>query len=292
MPSPSTSKLPIPRSWEEFEDICADVLKRMWQDPYVTRNGRTGQAQNGVDIFGRPKHLNEQAAIPVYAAAQCKAVDVLSLNDVKTEVTNAEGFKPVPAEYVLLTTLNRDVKLQEAVRGTSWPFAVRLMFWEDLSLELSGHPDLLKKHFPAWVTASVGAKDVINRVLSSKPDDYDYDDDAGVFLHQHDVKLRIILDRTEDARIKFEEPWACRFADPKAIRQIVYIEYDSARVQTLYFVYVDGFRYIIPFPRSQADLRISQAQYHIGCIISRPIYGYSFDEGLRRTGIVVDATLG
>ena len=291
MPSPSTSKLPIPCSWEEFEDISVDVLKRMWQDPYVTRNGRTGQAQNGVDIFGCPKHLNEQATIQVFAVAQCKAVDVLSLSNVKTEVTKAEGFTPVPAEYVLLTTLNRDVNLQEAVRKTSWPFVVRLMFWEDLSLELSGHPDLLKKHFPAWVTASVGANDVINRVLSSTPEDFVFYEDTGVFLHHQDVKLRIIFDRTEDARIKFEETWVRRFAYPNAIRQIVYIEYDSARVQTLYFVYVDGFRYIIPFPRSQADLRISQAQYHIGCIVSQPIHGYSFDEGLRRAGIVVDAAL-
>jgi hypothetical protein len=291
MPSPTTSKLPIPRSWEEFEDICADVLKRIWQDPYVTRNGRTGQAQNGVDIFGCPKHLNAQATTPVFAVAQCKAVEALSLDEVKTEVTKAERFAPVPAEYLLLTTLSRDVSLQAAVRETSWPFSVRLMFWEDLSLELSGHSDLLKKHFPAWATASVGAQDVISRVLASKPEDYIYDDEVGVFLHRHDVKLRIIFDRTEDARIKFDEPWVRQFANPNATRQIVYIEYDSARIQTLYFVYVDGFRYIVPFPRTQADLRISKAQYHLGCILSHPIYGYSYDEGLRRAGIVVDDAL-
>ena len=29
MPSPSTTNLPRPKSWDEFEDICADVLKRM-----------------------------------------------------------------------------------------------------------------------------------------------------------------------------------------------------------------------------------------------------------------------
>ena len=257
----------------------------------MTRNGRTGQAQNGVDIYGCPKHLNVEAITPVLAVAQCKAVEALSLDDVKSEVTKAEGFVPVPAEYLLLTTLSRDVSLQAAVRETSWPFWVRLMFWEDLSLELSGHPDLLKKHFPAWTTASVGAQDVISRVLASKPEDYIYDDATGVFLHRQDVKLRLVFDRTEDARIKFDEPWVRRFADPNAARQIVYIEYDSARVLTLYFVYVDGFRYIIPIPKTQADLRISKAEYHLGCILSHPIHGYSFDDGLRRAGIVVDDTL-
>lgn len=39
MPSPTTTKLPRPKSWDEFEDICADVLKRIWVDPYIVRNG-------------------------------------------------------------------------------------------------------------------------------------------------------------------------------------------------------------------------------------------------------------
>ena len=39
MPSPTTTDLPIPKSWDEFEDICADLLKRLWHDPYVVRHG-------------------------------------------------------------------------------------------------------------------------------------------------------------------------------------------------------------------------------------------------------------
>jgi hypothetical protein len=291
MPSPTTSKLPIPRSWDEFEDICADVLKRLWHDPYVTRNGRSGQAQNGVDIFGRPTHLNERTAEPVFAVAQCKAVDTLTLDAVKAEVTKANEFVPVPVEYLLMTTLSRDVTLQTAIREETWPFRVHLMFWEDISLELSGHQDLLKKHFPCWTTASVGAQDVIDRVLASKPEDYVYNDGTGVFLHRQDVKLRITFERGEDSFVKFDEPWVHRFPDTSATRQVVYIEYDAARVQTAYFVHVDGGRYIIPFPKTQADLRISPSQYHLGSILSHPFSGYGFDEGLNRAGIVVDSSI-
>ena len=46
MPSPATTDLPIPKSWDEFEDICADLLKHRWGDPYVTRHGRPGQKQS------------------------------------------------------------------------------------------------------------------------------------------------------------------------------------------------------------------------------------------------------
>jgi hypothetical protein len=43
MPSPPTNDLPPPKSWDEFEDIVADVLKRVWQDPYITSNIRARQ---------------------------------------------------------------------------------------------------------------------------------------------------------------------------------------------------------------------------------------------------------
>lgn len=51
MPIPVTSEMPVPKSWDEFEDICADILKSLWEDPFATRNGRAGQAQNGVDVY-------------------------------------------------------------------------------------------------------------------------------------------------------------------------------------------------------------------------------------------------
>src|SRR5689334_14175302 len=73
MPSPSTTKLPIPKSWDEFEDIVSDVLRVRWATPHVTRNGRSGQKQHGVDIYAIASHLGQR-----YAGAQCKHVDALS----------------------------------------------------------------------------------------------------------------------------------------------------------------------------------------------------------------------
>ncbi len=61
MPNPPTTNLPRPKSWDEFEDICADVLKYLWKDPYTVRHGRSGQKQDGVDIYGQPEHLGGPA---------------------------------------------------------------------------------------------------------------------------------------------------------------------------------------------------------------------------------------
>ena len=56
MPTISSAILLKPAGWDEFEDICLSAFKLRWKEPNLTRHGRQGQAQNGVDISG-PDHL-------------------------------------------------------------------------------------------------------------------------------------------------------------------------------------------------------------------------------------------
>ena len=65
MPTIASSELPVPKSWDEFEDICADLFGRIWNDHNIVRYGRMGQRQNGVDIRG---HLPAGGI----AGVQCK----------------------------------------------------------------------------------------------------------------------------------------------------------------------------------------------------------------------------
>ncbi|ODO76787.1 hypothetical protein BAY50_24555 [Klebsiella pneumoniae] len=32
-----------PRSWEQFEELCADLFEAMWSDPNIVIHGRAGQ---------------------------------------------------------------------------------------------------------------------------------------------------------------------------------------------------------------------------------------------------------
>jgi hypothetical protein len=278
--------LPRPKSWDEFEDICADVLKRLWNDPYIVRNGRSGQKQNGVDIYGHPGHLG-RSTLGKYAGAQCKDTYELRITTVEEQVEKAKGFNPPLSEYLLMTTAARDATLQEEVRTKSWPFRVHVMFWDDISLELSGHDDLLQKHFPGWMRKTTTKEQVLNMLLSSEPEDFNYDDSTGVFVHTRDIKLRIVLERNTESEKEFDEPWVHRFPDPTGTRQPVYIDYGGTRVQEVPCVYVDGGRHILPIPKSVTDLTISRFQYHIGRILNLPIPGYGFDFALQQAGISV-----
>ena len=288
MPNPATTDLPIPKSWDEFEDICSDILKRLWNDPYVVRNGRSGQKQFGVDCYGLPTHLN-QSDTKSYAGAQCKRTEEIDITVINEEVKKAEEFEPLLSEFLMMTTAPRDQKLQTDVRNKDWVFdRVHVMFWEDISLELSGHDDLLKKHFPGWFKQTTSEDDVINLLLSSEPHDFTYDDDDGIFFLKSDVNLSIVFERGEICDRDFNEPWVKRFPDKNAFRQPVYIKYSGTKVKEELCVQVDGSRYIIPLPNSASDLKLSPFRYHLGRILNDHT-GYDFNEGLQRAGITVNS---
>lgn len=154
MPIPSTSDLPKPKSWDEFEDIVWEVHTRKWQDPHTQRYGRSGQAQNGVDIYG------QQNSSKNYIAIQCKRYGEKKLNvqRIAAEVEKVDSFPSPISEYLIVTTESRDTKIQDFIRilnderKSENNFTVNVVFWEDLCSDLA-HPDnydLLKKYYSEW----------------------------------------------------------------------------------------------------------------------------------------------
>lgn len=289
MPSPSTTDLPIPKSWDEFEDICADLLRFIWRDPYVTRNGRSGQKQNGVDIYGKPEHLKGGGS--ELAAAQCKRVETLTESQIETEINEAAQFIPIPEEYLILTTLKRDAAIQKYLRNNSWKIKrVEILFWEDISLKISGSDELLKKHYPRWFQTHTSKTDLIELLERAVPEEFEYNDSIGQFLYKRDVSLRLQFNRP-DTDPEFNEDWVTKFPNKRAYQQEVYLEYNGIRIETFWFVNVDGGRYFIPYPKSADDLRISRFQYHLALILNKISNNLGIDWALKHAGIVVDPGL-
>jgi hypothetical protein len=154
MPTASTSKLPTPKSWDDFEDITWEIYKRKWHDNHAQRYGRSGQAQNGIDIYGRPNSSGK------YIGVQCKRYEDNKLNKkiIKAEIVKAEGFSSPLSEYIIATTASRDTKLQDLVRSLNEEresenkFPVYIVFWEDICNDLAApnNRDLLKKYYSEW----------------------------------------------------------------------------------------------------------------------------------------------
>ena len=158
MPGPATSDLPRPQSWDESEDMVWEIYAREWRDPHAQRNGRSGQPQQGVDIYGRPRGLEGR-----YAGIQCKRYDDGRLTEslVAGEAAKAERFRSALAEYLSAITASRDASLREDVREintrgeTAGKSSVQIVFREDLCGKLV-HPngdDLLRKFYVGWLRA-------------------------------------------------------------------------------------------------------------------------------------------
>ena len=159
MPTFASSELPVPKSWEEFEDICADLFGRIWHDPNIVRYGRSGQRQNGVDIRG---HLADDRI----AGVQCKRkrrwpVVKLTRREIDHEVAEALEFKPALAEFTIATTAPNDAKLQAQVDAITERhraqglFSVHLLGWNELSRRITDHPQLVEKHYGFVALSSV-----------------------------------------------------------------------------------------------------------------------------------------
>jgi hypothetical protein len=156
MPNIPQTDLSPPQSWDEFEDIVADLYARLWGEPHVERYGRSGQAQQGVDIYSQPPHLDGG-----YVGIQCKryAVGNLTRAIVEGEIEKAEDFTPSLAKYIIATTDRRDAKLQQAVREineerrAAGQFPVQIVFWEDLCSLLTepSNREVLRKHYGEWL---------------------------------------------------------------------------------------------------------------------------------------------
>ena len=151
MPTIYGMRLPEPSDWQEFELITRDAMHLKWDSPMLQRNGRPGQEQHGVDIYGA-----DQLGRPV--AIQCKnTIKQLSLKKIEAEIANAEGYGGRLLALYIATTAAMDAKLQKDVRVLSevrvseGKFAVGLLYWEDIFAGLALDAKVLSNHYPNLV---------------------------------------------------------------------------------------------------------------------------------------------
>jgi hypothetical protein len=159
MPTVQSMHLPLPQHWQDFETLVRDAQAVKWNSPTLEKNGRPGQEQHGVDIYG-PDYLGRPVGI------QCKRFKgPLKLDVVLDEISNAEAFKGFMTTLYLATTADHDSKLQEQVRLRSekrakeGKFAVGLLFWDEIVSGLVLNPAVLKAHYPQLTISSTGALD-------------------------------------------------------------------------------------------------------------------------------------
>ena len=153
MPYFSNLQIPPPSHWSDFESLCRDLWREIWEDPNTEKNGRQGQPQNGVDIYGRPHKGN------LWSGIQCKCKNDglnknLTASEVKEEIQKAKSFVPRLSEFIIATTGPKDTKIEELARKITQEhlkeglFSVNIWGWNDIKERLEDFPKVKNKHYP------------------------------------------------------------------------------------------------------------------------------------------------
>jgi hypothetical protein len=141
-----TYRLPILSNWQDFESLCHMLWKEIWCDPNAQKNGRAGQPQAGVDVFGRPVYSAD------YMGVQCKDKNrrlgsKLTQAQLIKECGNARKFSPCVASFTLATSAESDQLLQAVARNfnvnKAYPFDVHVWSWNEIEAEVACRPNLL-----------------------------------------------------------------------------------------------------------------------------------------------------
>lgn len=166
MPTLQSMHLPKPANWQDFETLTRDALGQLWESPTLQKNGRGGQAQQGVDIYG-PDYLGRPVGI------QCKRYSTrLTLDDVKSEIDAANKFKGLLTTLYLATTTDNDSVLQQSIRSLSesrakkGQFAIGILFWEDIVRGLVLNPAVFRVHYPQVVLPQ-GSSNSVDRLSAA-----------------------------------------------------------------------------------------------------------------------------
>lgn len=126
-----------PSNWQDFETLCKKLWGEIWECPEVKKNGRSGQNQHGVDIYGIPSGEDG------YYGIQCKGKDEytnkqFSEDEIDREINNAKEFQPKLKKLYFATTAVKDSVIEEFIRKKNIEnrskklFEVHIFSWEDI----------------------------------------------------------------------------------------------------------------------------------------------------------------
>lgn len=140
-----------PRTAEDFEDVCHIIYSEVFDDLTAIKNGRSGQKQNGVDIFAmrNGKRYGIQCKRKTYGSLTKAIID--------EEVKLADAGTVKIEELIVATTGPNDVamvtyaaNLSDA-RHSDGKFRVSVAFWETLETYIrrfSRLQTILAPHMP------------------------------------------------------------------------------------------------------------------------------------------------
>ena len=147
--------IPPPKDWPAFERNARLLFQLSLNDPAVQNNAVSGQRQHGVDIFGR-----RGGGTGPQVGIQCKGKNAdyggrVTEKELRAEVEKTKEFVPALDEFILITTVPTDGKLQEAVRvleaevrAQGRALSIQVWGWDRVQQEIILYPQAIQVFHP------------------------------------------------------------------------------------------------------------------------------------------------
>lgn len=151
--SPGTA-LNKPKDWPAFERLCADLYAGLLDDVHTDLNGRGGQRQHGIDLYGTDRRSATLVGVQCKkrAASSYARHAGLTVRELDDAVGKARPFEPPLDELVIMTTGPTDAALQRRARLLSVAGddgrAMRVVVhgWDWIEAQAVRDPDLAVRH--------------------------------------------------------------------------------------------------------------------------------------------------
>nr|WP_161501477.1 restriction endonuclease [Rhodopirellula sp. SM50] len=134
----------MPGNEDEFEEFCVRYFKVVLERPALTRYGKRGEQQDGIDIID----VTNQK--PLFAV-QCKHHEPqksIPPKEIKDEVAKIGGSAHEIDHVIIATTAKRSRNAQDTVldlNKKSYRFKIEVQFWEDICANLDQRPELAQQ---------------------------------------------------------------------------------------------------------------------------------------------------
>ncbi len=174
----SSTSIPPPKDWQAFERCCRTLFECILGDSQTQLNGRNGQTQHGVDIYGRRGGYGGP-----YVGVQCKGKEgntygkKVTEAELRKEVKKALHFTPRLPEFILVTTAPSDVGIQNVARliteeneNSDHPMTIAVWGWGELETRIFEHPAAIRAFLPdstPFMDEILSGQDIIKTKVDS-----------------------------------------------------------------------------------------------------------------------------
>lgn len=251
-------------TWENFERLCYRIAGKAERVEHVARYGRSGQAQQGIDLFAR-------LATGKYEIWQAKRYEAITAGEIKKiiDAFRAGTWSDKSEQLILAVQASlADTKVQDAIEQEAIALKAEGIAFvprggEELSEILRNHPDLVDDFFGrGWVEAFLGTDAA--RQLGARLDGAEFTrvrtQIRGFYdAHFHLLDVGVALPPTADATPGSSPSLLQRFAMPDVlVRDTIADELRAPRTEQ-------------PNPRSDtsAETTLSSEDRHAGMVRRR-----------------------